>query len=97
MENDHEQTHRARWRTAKRPTLEKAYQFALWLVPTVEKFPRSQKFLLGDRLQSLAYDVIDGLVEAVNNRDREKTLKQANRLHALNRRRYWNYVTVAHP
>jgi hypothetical protein len=37
------------------PALEKAYQFALWLVPTVEKFPRSQNFLLGDRLQSLAY------------------------------------------
>ena len=35
------------------PALEKAYQFALWLVPTVEKFPRSQTFLLGDRLQSL--------------------------------------------
>ena len=60
------------------PALEKAYQFALWLVPTVEKFPRSQKFLLGDRLQSLAYDVIDGLVEAVYNRDREKILKQVN-------------------
>ena len=25
------------------------YRFLLWLVPTVEKFPRSQKFLLGDR------------------------------------------------
>ena len=24
------------------PALEKAYQFVLWLVPTVEKFPRSQ-------------------------------------------------------
>ena len=31
--------------------LEKAYQFMLWLMPTVEKFPRSQKFLLGDRMQ----------------------------------------------
>ena len=30
--------------------LEKAYQFILWLVPTGEKFPRSQKFLLGDRM-----------------------------------------------
>lgn len=31
------------------PVLEKMYQFVLWLVPTVEKLPRSQKFLLGDR------------------------------------------------
>ena len=28
------------------------YGFVLWLVPTVEKFPRRQKFLLGDRLQA---------------------------------------------
>jgi len=84
------------------PALEKAYQFALWLVPTVEKFPRSQKFLLGDRLQSLAYDVIEGLVEAVYNRDREKILKLVNLrlqkmrvmvrlasdLHHLDKRRY---------
>ena len=27
------------------------YGFVLWLAPTVEKFPRRQKFLLGDRLQ----------------------------------------------
>ena len=28
------------------PALEAMYRFMLWLVPTVEKFPRSQKFLL---------------------------------------------------
>jgi hypothetical protein len=39
--------------------LEKAYQFMLWLMPTVEKFPRSQKFLLGDRIQSAALDIIE--------------------------------------
>ena len=30
--------------------LEKAYQFTLWLIPTVEKFPRTQKLLLATRL-----------------------------------------------
>lgn len=33
--------------------LEKTYQFLLWLIPTVEKFPKTQKFLLGDRMQPL--------------------------------------------
>ena len=28
--------------------LEKAYQFALWLIPTLEKYPRKHKFLLGE-------------------------------------------------
>lgn len=33
------------------PALEKWYQFLRWLVPTVEKFPKAQKFTLGDRIQ----------------------------------------------
>lgn len=33
--------------------MEAYFQFLMWLVPTVEKFPRSQKFLLGDRIDSL--------------------------------------------
>ena len=34
--------------------LEAHYRFVGWLVPTVERFPRSQKFLLGDRIQATA-------------------------------------------
>ena len=44
--------------------LEKTYQFLLWLIPAVEKFPRTQKFLLGDRMQTLALDVQESLIEA---------------------------------
>jgi transposase len=40
--------------------LERAYQFMLWLMPTIEKFPRSQKFLLGDRMQSASLDILEG-------------------------------------
>ena len=36
------------------PALETMYQFLLWLVPAVEKFPRRQKFLLGDRIQEFS-------------------------------------------
>ncbi len=36
---------------ANGPALEKMYQFLLWLVPTVDKMPRAQKFTLGDRIQ----------------------------------------------
>ena len=32
------------------PVLEAMYRFLLWLIPAVEKFPRAQKFLLGDSL-----------------------------------------------
>lgn len=46
------------------PALEKCYQFLVWLLPTLEKFPRSQRFLLGDRIERTALDVLEGLVEA---------------------------------
>ena len=54
------------------------YGFVLWLVPTVEKFPRRQKFLLGDRLQATALDVLERLVEATYSRDRRRYLQAAN-------------------
>ncbi len=27
------------------------YRFVVWLIPTLDKLPRSQKFLLGDRMR----------------------------------------------
>ncbi|MCC6539965.1 MAG: diversity-generating retroelement protein Avd [Bryobacterales bacterium] len=60
------------------PALEAMYRFMLWLVPAVEKFPRSQKFLLGDRIQGAAADVLERLVEATYTRDRVALLNAAN-------------------
>lgn len=60
------------------PALETMYQFILWLIPTVEKFPRSQKFQLGDRLQNEAMGVLDRLIEATYSKDRSGHLRAAN-------------------
>lgn len=60
------------------PALEHMQQFLLWLVPTVEKFPRSQKFTLGDRIQTTALDVLERLIEATYTRNRSKSLAAAN-------------------
>lgn len=60
------------------PALEAMYRFILWLVPTVEGFPRSQKFLLGDRLQQEAHAVLDHLLEATYSKDRAGALQAAN-------------------
>ena len=60
------------------PALEAMYRFLLWLVPAVEKFPRSQKFLLGDRVQATALEVLERLVEATYTRERMALLAQAN-------------------
>ena len=60
------------------PALEGMYRFLLWLVPAVEKFPRSQKFLLGDRIQSTALDVLEALIEATYTKRRASYLARAN-------------------
>jgi hypothetical protein len=60
------------------PALEAMYRFLLWLVPTVEKFPRSQKFLLGDRIQTTALDILERLIEATYTRARQPMLAAAN-------------------
>ena len=60
------------------PALEAHYRFIVWLVPTLERFPRSQKFFLGDRIQSVALDVLEALIEATYTRQRRDHLARAN-------------------
>ena len=60
------------------PALEAHYRLVLWLVPTLERFPRRQKFLLGDRIQSVALDVLELLIEATYTRSRTAHLARAN-------------------
>jgi hypothetical protein len=35
------------------PVLEAHYQFLTWLLPAIEKFPRTHKFTLGDRIEGV--------------------------------------------
>jgi hypothetical protein len=60
------------------PALEAMYRFMVWLIPTLEKLPRSQKFLLGDRIQATALEVLERLIEATYTRARERALADAN-------------------
>ena len=58
------------------PALESHYRFILWLVPAVDRFPRSRKFLLGDRIQTTALDVLERLIEATCTRRRAHFCKE---------------------
>jgi hypothetical protein len=60
------------------PALESHYRFLAWLIPTVERFPRRQKFLLGDRIQTSALDILERLIEATYTRRRGPALTAAN-------------------
>lgn len=54
------------------------FRFIVWLIPTLEKLPRGQKFLLGDRIQAAALDVFERLIEATYSKARERALSEAN-------------------
>ena len=65
------------------PELESHYRFLAWLITTVERFPRRQKFLLGDRIQTSALDVPERLIEATYTRHRGTALAAANLEHQI--------------
>ena len=48
--------------------IEAHYRFLAWLVPTIEKFPKSHKFTIGDRIETIALDVLEALIEATYTR-----------------------------
>jgi len=60
------------------PVVMKTYDFIQWIVPKLEKFPRSQRFLLGDRIQTTLLDVLEGLIEASYTKDKVSILNEAN-------------------
>ncbi len=41
-----------------------AYDFLLYLIPQLAKYPRDQKFNLGDRIQNLTHDILDDFITA---------------------------------
>ena len=58
--------------------IEAHYRFLAWLAPVVAKFPKSHKFTLGDRIEAIALDVLEALIEATYTRERTQHLRRAN-------------------
>jgi hypothetical protein len=56
---------------------EEIFQYLVWLTQKVEKFPRSHKFTLGDRLHLTSLSLLEQVVEATYTKDRGKLLRQA--------------------
>jgi hypothetical protein len=66
--------------------IQRHYDLMLWYFQRVEKFPRSQRFVVGDRIEVLLLDVLDALIEARYSADPTPPLRRANLL--LERLRY---------
>ncbi|MBI3320111.1 MAG: hypothetical protein HYZ89_05950, partial [Candidatus Omnitrophica bacterium] len=44
--------------------VQKAYDWALWIIPKVEKFPKSYRFSLGQNLVAASIELLMNLVDA---------------------------------
>lgn len=60
------------------PVIRAFYDFAVWLVPLVGKFPRQHRFVLGERIERQLYGVLENLVRAKYARDRSGLFQDIN-------------------
>ena len=60
--------------------MQRAYDLALWLVQKVEKFPRSYRFSVGDRVVARSLELVETLAEAAYTSEKAGLLDRANRL-----------------
>ena len=56
----------------------KIYDYLLWIIPKLEKFPRNQKFLLADRIENTLLDILMLLIEAAYSKKKSSLLQNAN-------------------
>lgn len=54
------------------PLYTQTYDFLIWLIPLVQKYPRAHRFGLAERIHRLALDFQDALTEAGKSRGRER-------------------------
>lgn len=60
------------------PIFVKWYELLQWLLPVTERFPKRVRFTFSDRINQLALDLIEDLVEARYGRDKRVILQRAN-------------------
>jgi len=56
----------------------KVYDFILWALPHISRFPRDRRFVLGERMETCLFDLLDFLLEAKYARAKKACLREAN-------------------
>lgn len=60
------------------PIFQKWTQFLSWVVDVTQKFPRRVRFTFSSRIDNLALDVLEKIIEAAYSKDKIGLLKQIN-------------------
>ncbi|MCX6737668.1 MAG: diversity-generating retroelement protein Avd [Candidatus Parcubacteria bacterium] len=59
------------------PILQKTYEIVLWLYPTINKFPKNQRFVLGQRLENTILSFTLLLIRANYAKNKASILEEA--------------------
>jgi len=54
------------------------HQLLEWVIPLLDKFPRTRRFTLGERIESGLLTVLENLIQATYGQARQQCLSQAN-------------------
>jgi hypothetical protein len=60
------------------PIIRAFYDFILWLSPKIARFPRDQRFVLGERMERHLYQILENLIRAKYTRARGGLLEEVN-------------------
>jgi hypothetical protein len=58
--------------------VQSCHELLQWLIPQLDKFPRSRRFTLGERIEAGLLEVLELLVEAAYTRNKDTSLRRAN-------------------
>lgn len=56
----------------------KTHDLIEWFMPAISKFPRNQRYTLGERLENNLFDVLELLIQANYHKEKLDKLKSAN-------------------
>ena len=54
------------------------HDLAAWIIPQLEKFPRTQRFTLGEHIETKLFDVLEQLLKAACSWQKREALQEAN-------------------
>lgn len=56
----------------------KVYDCLLYLLPLIEKFPKPNRYLLGERIENTIFDILEIILEANYSKEKLPLLERAN-------------------
>ena len=60
------------------PIIQKTYDFVKWFIPIINNLPRNHQLLLGTRIATELYELLEGLIKAKYAKDKRSQLEDLN-------------------